>query len=729
MEVLPGEAEEGLMDFNELFLSKKPDFAKSKKPPRAPTTSPTKPAAGETAPRVVLQQYASTPMLQFGEVTPRTCVKRTLVVANESGRTQRVEVKSLESKDAMRFYPASMEVPAQGQKELTLTWTPGTATVLSKRLELKWNQSNSVYAELRGTCSRARTAPVVAPVKVVVDVPRRPPLSPSNGRPPSSRSQGFDAAAVPPRAPAPLAWADGWLESGREESEESDPSTEEAQRPLTAEQSEPNSWSTAPAVPAPTESGGETGLESGGEALLDFTELFQSKPPVVLAGGFAGPPTAAPPAKPKPGVLAPKPVAAPREQEAAEVLPPAARRTIGCCQKALPPAAAHKLPAPPPKPPVAAPGRRLRLQKPAAADEPPADAAEAAALAAAGAAAGQPCGGMFFDEAWREKRVHGLTGWLNHVLADSGGAAPQAMDAGERQRLSLRELEQARREAGLRHKVARLLRSVPLSAGLCRLEEQVHEGIVCISPNKDLIADVGQRANLLNLLCCYNPLWLRLAAEAVSGEAAPPQSLDDAHALRRYLDRRVFAAPTYAPPAAAGRHPELAAQQATKESRLLAHRQLLRRTLSIIVLLDAAKRARVLASDPCLFRPEASLKSSRDMAQTFCRDYMSGGVGDLNKHLGILGLKLSYVQTALDEYNFCVTSIAVELKDGAPAARPPAAASGRPSRRLLPDGRPSPITNCPLPPPPLPHPTHSPTLPRRCRGPPEPRSRAATPQG
>ena len=162
----------------------------------------------------------------------------------------------------MRFYPASMEVPAQGQKELTLTWTPGTATVLSKRLELKWNQSNSVYAELRGTCSRARTtAPVVAPVKVLVDVPRRPPLSPSNGRPPSGRPQGFDAAAVQKSAPAPLAWTDGWLESGREESEKCDPSTEEAQRPLTAEQSEPNSWSTALPVPAPTESGGEAGLE------------------------------------------------------------------------------------------------------------------------------------------------------------------------------------------------------------------------------------------------------------------------------------------------------------------------------------------------------------------------------------------------------------------------------------------------------------------------------------
>ena len=52
----------------------------------------------------------------------------------------------------------------------------------------------------------------------------------------------------------------------------------------------------------------------------------------------------------------------------------------------------------------------------------------------------------------------------------------------------------------MRHKVARLLRSVALSGPLCRLEEQVHEGLVCISPNKDLVADVGQRANLLNLV-------------------------------------------------------------------------------------------------------------------------------------------------------------------------------------------------------------------------------------
>ena len=130
--------------------------------------------------------------------------------------------------------------------------------------------------------------PVVASVKALADVPRRPPLSPTNGRPPSSRAQGFGAAAAPKPAPAFLAWTEGWLESEREESE-ADPSSEEAQRPLTAESSEANCWSTAPPQAAPTEPSGEPGLASGGEALLDFSELFQSKP---APGGAAAPPTA-----------------------------------------------------------------------------------------------------------------------------------------------------------------------------------------------------------------------------------------------------------------------------------------------------------------------------------------------------------------------------------------------------------------------------------------------------
>ena len=549
---------------------------------RVPAAAPKTTAAPEqqATPIVVLQQYAATPTLNFGDAQPKQCVKRTLLVVNESGRPQRVEVKAFQSKDAMRVYPSSMEVPAHGTKELSLSWTPGTAGVLSKRLELKWNQSNTVHAELRGTCAKARAAPpakpaankpapaIVAPaVKALVEAPQRSPLSPSD----VNRPRSF-AARVPTKPAA------------------SDPD--------------------APAPPADA-----------------------PRPPSKLS---------APPQ----------------------------------------PAAAAK--------PAAAPGRKLRLTKPApaapAAAAPPATtlataaaataepfAAPPAALAAAGAAAGQPCGGMFFDDGWREKRVQGLTAWLNHVLADplasAAGGAPSAMGAGERQRLTLRELEVKRAEAALRHKMAMLLRSPQVGPPLCRLEEQVHDKLVCIAPARNLHADVGQRTNLLNLLCCYNPLWLRLAAEAVSGEAAPPGTTDDAQQLRRFLDRRVLAAPAYVAPPAAGRHYELAAREAAVDAKDAAHKLLLRRVLSAIVLLDAAKRARVLSSDPCLFRPGAAVKSSREMAASFCREFVSGGVGDINRHLATLGCKLEHAQTTLDEYNFAVGAIAGDLKDGARLCR------------------------------------------------------------
>ena len=62
-------------------------------------------------------------------------------------------------------------------------------------------------------------------------------------------------------------------------------------------------------------------------------------------------------------------------------------------------------------------------------------------------------------------------------------------------------------------------------------------------PKLALASQVGLRDNLLGMLSCYNPLWLRLALEAVSGEMlAPGHTPDDVVALRRFADRRVLSA-------------------------------------------------------------------------------------------------------------------------------------------------------------------------------------------
>ena len=129
-------------------------------------------------------------------------------------------------------------------------------------------------------------------------------------------------------------------------------------------------------------------------------------------------------------------------------------------------------------------------------------------------------------------------------------------------------------------------------------------------------------------------------------------SLADVTALRRFLDKRVLVAPGSAPPAIEGQHHEAAVKRAAAHTRNAQHKCIVRRVLALILLLDAAKRSTLLASDPCLFLPSHMLKSSRDMAQEFSKAFLSGGVGDINKHLGLLGVSLVHKQTALHEYDF-----------------------------------------------------------------------------
>ena len=354
--------------------------------------------------------------------------------------------------------------------------------------------------------------------------------------------------------------------------------------------------------------------------------------------------------------------------------------------------AAPPKPKPAPKPaaaPAAAaapPGGRLVLKKPAAPKAPPKPAAAPPAVPAEAAS-----GGRFYDEQWREKREHGFVEWTNYMLCEPAlSTAPAQLDAGERQRLSLRQLEQQRQEAVLRRRATLLLRGATLRPVLTKVEQNVEDGLLAIKASANLAADVGMRDNLLNLLGCYNPLWLRLAAEAVSGEMLPAgTAADDAVALRRFVDRRLLQPPPAAieaPPV--GMHPAQAAKHAAAAAQGAAHKAIVRRVLSLVVLLDAAKEGAILTSDPCLFCPDSHFKSSKALAQEFAKQYLSGGVGELVKHLKTLGYELAHSQTALHEYNFRLTSLASDLRDGARLCRlveliaPPAALEKARARAL-----------------------------------------------
>jgi abnormal spindle-like microcephaly-associated protein len=57
------------------------------------------------------------------------------------------------------------------------------------------------------------------------------------------------------------------------------------------------------------------------------------------------------------------------------------------------------------------------------------------------------------------------------------------------------------------------------------------------------------------------------------------------------------------------------------------------------------------------------LKTSREILITFAKDYLRGE-GDITRHLGYFGYRVSHAQTALDEFDFAVGNLATDLRDG-----------------------------------------------------------------
>ena len=57
------------------------------------------------------------------------------------------------------------------------------------------------------------------------------------------------------------------------------------------------------------------------------------------------------------------------------------------------------------------------------------------------------------------------------------------------------------------------------------------------------------------------------------------------------------------------------------------------------------------------------LQASREMLTSFSRDFLSGE-GDIVKHLAYLGYKVVHQQVPLDEFDYAVTNIAMDLRCG-----------------------------------------------------------------
>ncbi|NXP56286.1 ASPM protein, partial [Heliornis fulica] len=287
---------------------------------------------------------------------------------------------------------------------------------------------------------------------------------------------------------------------------------------------------------------------------------------------------------------------------------------------------------------------------------------------------------MFYDEHWKEKQQRGFTWWLNFVLTPDDfnvkantsqvNAAALILEeenhhktsvrkAPTKDEASLKAYTAHRKLNKLRRAACRLFTSEAMVKAIKKLEVEIETRRLLVRRDRHLWKDVGERQKVLNWLLSYNPLWLRIGLETVYGELIALESNSDVMGLAVFILSRLLWNPDIA---AEYRHPTVPHLYREGHEEALS-KFTLKKLLLLVCFLDCAKRSRIIEHDPCLFCKDAEFKASKDLLLAFSRDFLSGE-GDLSRHLGFLGLRVSHIQTPLDEFDFAVTNLAVDLQCG-----------------------------------------------------------------
>ncbi|KAL1774848.1 abnormal spindle-like microcephaly-associated protein [Sigmodon hispidus] len=287
---------------------------------------------------------------------------------------------------------------------------------------------------------------------------------------------------------------------------------------------------------------------------------------------------------------------------------------------------------------------------------------------------------MFYDERWKEKQEQGFTWWLNYILTPDDftvktnvsevnaatlvlGAETQhkisVPKAPTKDEVSLRAYTASCRMNRLRRAACSMFTSEKMVKAIKKLEIEIEVGRLIVRKDRHLWKDIGQRQKVLNWMLSYNPLWLRIGLETVFGELIPLADNSDVTRLAMFILNRLLWNPDIA---AEYRHPTVPLLFRDGHEAALS-KFTLKKLLLLICFLDHAKMSRLIDHDPCLFCKDAEFKASKELLLAFSRDFLSGE-GDLSRHLSLLGLPVSHVQTPLDEFDFAVTNLAVDLQCG-----------------------------------------------------------------
>jgi hypothetical protein len=304
------------------------------------------------------------------------------------------------------------------------------------------------------------------------------------------------------------------------------------------------------------------------------------------------------------------------------------------------------------------------------------------------------------DNFWADKQEVAFSSWLNFALS---GVSPPPVAAAAHAEPTGDSLSQKRLGARQRQAVVDLYNSDSFTETVDAVMKEVFEKGLQIREDRDVNSDVGLREKFVDVLMCYDQTWLKVCLEVVCGEAIHPYYVEK---MQRKADAMNSSMSVSADASAmdvsvSGRAPAslavsakgswktqvktfildkmvddaLVRQRYAGLSSFTHEKQLkdelsqytICKFLSLVLLLDKARQMELLTGS-VLFLRSAPFKSSKEIVQEFCKSFLKGE-GDVMRHLGLLGFDVRYAQTYLDEFDYRVSSLASDLRDGVRLAR------------------------------------------------------------
>ncbi|KAG0229939.1 hypothetical protein BGW41_002836 [Actinomortierella wolfii] len=257
-----------------------------------------------------------------------------------------------------------------------------------------------------------------------------------------------------------------------------------------------------------------------------------------------------------------------------------------------------------------------------------------------------------YDERWIDRQERSFSQWLNHefnVTVDTFSPRDPSSWSYYSHKL---EYEHTRASA------FKIYQSDTFKIVLLKVEDSITKDRLRIRQDCNFVGDVSMRCEIIDLLFSYDIRWLVLGLETTTGMATSVTPSFDRNMISVFINKTIFhdkaLEKEYEPDRILSNRPKF--QKAM-------NRLVLKRLFMIILFLDKAKLGKLIPSDPCLFNKESDIKSSRQLLITISKRYLMGE-GDIIRHLLFMGYSVLHTQEPLDEYDFTVKNLAIDMRDG-----------------------------------------------------------------